>query len=114
MELPFDVNGNPDEERYAFHSCTAQRLDNGHIRFSICYDSPEHLLGRIWYNTTRYAGFSSGAKAGSQSVVMDIPADDIRHSGDFSFLLNLYLDRNGKSHLMDVNIDASCVIGDLG
>lgn len=114
VELPFDVNENPDGERFAFHSCTAQRLDNGHIRFSISYDSPEHLLGRIWYNTTRYIGFASGAKAGSQSVVMDIPAEDIRYSGDLTFLLDLYLDKNGKSHLMEVNIDAASVMGDLG
>ena len=112
VELPFDVYDNPDKERQAFHSCTAQALDNGCIRFSFAYTSPERLWGRLWYNSTRYVVISSGAQAGSQSAVVDIPASDIRSSGSLSFLMNMYPDKNGKFHEMQVDIDASSVIGD--
>lgn len=107
VELPFAVNTTPDQERYAFHSCMAQPLDNGHIRFTIAYDSPEHQYGRLWYNATRYKNISGGSRPGSQSLVVDIPAEDIRYNGSMSFLLNFLSDRT-----MDVTIDASSVIGD--
>ena len=107
VELPIEVNVNPDNNRYAFHSCKAQPLDNGYIRFSFAFDSPEQLPGRVWYNTTRHKAFSSSAQAGSQLIEIDIPVEDIRKDGNMSFLLNWLSDK-----MMDVTINASSVIGD--
>lgn len=107
VELPIEVNVNPDNNRYAFHSCKAQPLDNGYIRFSFAFDSPEQLPWRVWYNTTRHKAFSSSAQAGSQLMEIDIPVEDIRYNGSMSFLLNWLSDK-----MMDVTIDASSVIGD--
>lgn len=87
VELFSKVCHNDNKAQYAFHGCTAQPLDNGYIRFAMDYTAPEHQLGRFTYNDkqnpVQEAAFVS-TQTGRQSIVMDIPANDIRPDVFFS------------------------------
>lgn len=109
--LPFDFWANPDPEKYDFHGCTAQPLDNGWIRFTFSYNSPEHLDCYLLDNTNSLdLPFSSGATPGQQNVTLDLPADTYAQDNKILFRANLYNDRNGRVNYMAADIDASSVL----
>lgn len=109
LSLPFNVWKKPSSGDYDFHSCTAQPLDNGYIRFTLSFTAPEQRLCYVLdYPENFSINCSSGRQNGTQTIVLDIPADAPIQDGILGFRCNMYLSPEGS---MFVDIDASRVFG---
>lgn len=109
LSLPFSVVETPNSEKFGFHGCTAQPLNNGYVRCTFSLTLPERCLCYVKdYQDAFSLNFSSGSQSGVQSIVLDIPSHAPIRNGILTLRCNMYSD--GKDRIF-VDVDASQVFG---
>lgn len=109
VALPFTVTEQPSSGDYAFHSCTAQLLNNGYVRLQISFTAPEHIQCYLMdIRRSIDINCSTGSQSGEQNIVVDIPPDAPLNGGILGLRCNWL---GGRGQIMYVDIDASAFYG---
>lgn len=113
VEAAFTVMEQPRTGDYAFRSCTAQRLNNGYVRLTLCYTAPEERTAYLMStNRALDINCSSGGTSGTHTVTVDIPPSAPLSNGILGFRCNW--DQGAQEGLLSVDIDLSDFYGGEG